>query len=151
MKRKRLVRIEIFLCILIVIGIFFLIFNVYFILKGFGKDVLYVNNKNRKSINNIVEKSTYYNSLEDFDNVRKIQSFLDFNDLKFTFYYNDGTIKGICDDSLIDLKIYIEEKGYNKGVLFAILEIGMIIICIGLNEKRKKVSKQIDLIDKQEN
>ena len=43
MKRKRLVRIEMLLSILIVIGIFFLIFNVYFILKGFGKDFLYVN------------------------------------------------------------------------------------------------------------
>ena len=31
MKRKRLVSIEMFLSILIVIGIFFLIFNVYFI------------------------------------------------------------------------------------------------------------------------
>ena len=151
MKRKRLVRIEILLSILIVIGIFFLIFNVYFILKGFGKDVLYVNNKNRQSIKNIVEKSEYYDSLGDFYNVRKIQFFLDFNDLEFTFYYNDGTIKEICDESLINLKIYIEEKGYNKGVLFAILEIGMIIICMGLNEKRKKVSMQIDLIDKQEN
>ena len=28
---------------------------------------------------------------------------------------------------------------------------GMIIICIGLNEIRKRVSNQIDLIDKQEN
>ena len=55
MKRKRLVRIEMLLSILIVIGIFFLIFNVYFILKGFGKDVLYVNDKNRQSIKNIIE------------------------------------------------------------------------------------------------
>ena len=87
--------------------------------------------------------------MEDFDNVREIQSFLDFNDLKFTFYYNDGTIKEICDESLIDLKIYIEEKGYNKGEFFVMLGIGMIIICIGLNEKRKKYqSKLIWLINK---
>ena len=151
MKRKRLVSIEMFLSILIVIGIFFLIFNVYFILKGFGKDFLYVNDKNRQSIKNIIEKSEYYDSSEDFYNVRKIQFFLDFNDLEFTLYYKDGTVKKIYDDSLTDLEKYIEENGYNKGEFFVMLGIGMIIICIGLNEIRKRVSNQIDLIDKQEN
>ena len=151
MKRKRLVRIEMFLSILIVIGIFFLIFNVYFILKGFGKDFLYVNDKNRQSIKNIIEKSEYYDSSEDFYNVRKIQFFLDFNDLEFTLYYKDGTVKKIYDDSLTDLEKYIEENGYNKGEFFVMLGIGMIIICIGLNGIRKRVSNQIDLIDKQEN
>ena len=151
MKRKRLVRIEMLLSILIVIGIFFLIFNVYFILKGFGKDFLYVNEKNRQSIKNIIEKSEYYDSSEDFYNVRKIQFFLDFNDLEFTLYYKDGTVKKIYDDSLTDLEKYIEENGYNKGEFFVMLGIGMIIICIGLNGIRKRVSNQIDLIDKQEN
>ena len=151
MKRKRLVRIEMLLSILIVIGIFFLIFNVYFILKGFGKDVLYVNDKNRQSIKNIIEKSEYYDSSEDLYNVRKIQFFLDFNDLEFTLYYKDGTVKKIYDDSLTDLEKYIEENGYNKGEFFVMLGIGMIIICIGLNEIRKRVSNQIDLIDKKEN
>ena len=151
MKRKRLVRIEMFLSILIVIGIFFLIFNVYFILKGFGKDFLYVNDKNRQSIKNIIEKSEYYDSSEDFYNVRKIQFFLAFNDLEFTLYYKDGTVKKIYEDSLTDLEKYIEENGYNKGKFLVILGIGMLIICIGLNEIRKRVSNQIDLIDKQEN
>lgn len=151
MKRKRLVRIEMFFSILIVIGIFFLIFNVYFILKGFGKDVLYVNDKNRQSIKNIIEKSEHYDSSEDFYNVRKIQFFLAFNDLEFTLYYKDGTVKKIYDDSLTDLEKYIEENGYNKGKFLVILGIGMLIICIGLNEIRKRVSNQIDLIDKQEN
>lgn len=151
MKRKRLVRIEMFLSILIVIGIFFLIFNVYFILKGFGKDVLYVNDKNRQSIKNIIEKSEHYDSSEDFYNVRKIQFFLAFNDLEFTLYYKDGTVKKIYDDSLTDLEKYIEENGYNKDKFLVMLGIGMLIICIGLNEIRKRVSNQIDLIDKQEN
>lgn len=151
MKRKRLVRIEMFLSILIVIGIFFLIFNVYFILKGFGKDALYVNDKNRQSIKNIIEKSEHYDSSEDFYNVRKIQFFLAFNDLEFTLYYKDGTVKKIYDDSLTDLEKYIEENGYNKGKFLVMLGIGMLIICIGLNEIRKRVSNQIDLIDKQEN
>ena len=151
MKRKRLVRIEMFLSILIVIGIFFLIFNVYFILKGFGKEVLYVNDKNRQSIKNIIEKSEHYDSSEDFYNGRKIQFFLAFNDLEFTLYYKDGTVKKIYDDSLTDLEKYIEENGYNKGKFLVMLGIGMLIICIGLNEIRKRVSNQIDLIDKQEN
>lgn len=151
MKRKRLVRIEMFLSILIVIGVFFLIFNVYFILKGLGKDVLYVNDKNRQSVKNMIEKSEYYDSSEDFYNVKKIQFFLAFNDLEFTLYYKDGTVKKIYDDSLTDLKKYIEKNGYNKGEFFVMLGIGMIIICIGLNEIRKRVSNQIDLIDKQEN
>ncbi len=151
MKRKRLVRIEMFLSILIVIGIFFLIFNVYFILKGFGKDVLYVNDKNRQSIKNIIEKSEHYDSSEDFYNIRKIQFFLAFNDLEFTLYYKDGTVKKIYDDSLTDLEKYIEENGYNKDKFLVMLGIGMLIICIGLNEIRKRVSNQIDLIDKQEN
>lgn len=151
MKRKRLVRIEMFLSILIVIGIFFLIFNVYFILKGFGKDVLYVNDKNRQSIKNIIEKSEHYDSSEDFYNIRKIQFFLAFNDLEFTLYYKDGTVKKIYDNSLTDLEKYIEENGYNKDKFLVMLGIGMLIICIGLNEIRKRVSNQIDLIDKQEN
>ena len=151
MERKRLVRIEMLLSILIVIGIFFLIFNVYFILKGFGKEVLYVNDKNRQSIKNIIEKSEHYDSSEDFYNVRKIQFFLAFNDLEFTLYYKDGTVKKIYDDSLTDLEKYIEENGYNKGKFLVMLGIGMLIICIGLNEIRKRVSNQIDLIDKQEN
>ena len=84
-------------------------------------------------------------------NVRKIQFFLAFNDLEFTLYYKDGTVKKIYDDSLTDLEEYIEEKGYNEGEFFVMLGTGMIIICIGLNEIRKRVSNQIDLIDKQEN
>ena len=99
----------------------------------------------------IIEKSEYYDSSEDFYNVRKIQFFLDFNDLEFTLYYKDGTVKKIYDDSLTDLEKYIEENGYNKGEFFVMLGIGMIIICIWLNEIRKRLSNQIDLIDKQEN
>lgn len=52
MKRKSLVIIEMLLSIIISVGIFFLIFNVYFIFKGFGKDILYINDKNREYIEN---------------------------------------------------------------------------------------------------
>ena len=54
-------------------------------------------------------------------------------------------------NKFINAKKNIEEKGYNEGEFFVMLGTGMIIICIGLNEIRKRVSNQIDLIDKQEN
>ena len=59
MKRKSLVIIEMLLSIIISVGIFFLIFNVYFIFKGFGKDILYINDKNREYIKNIIENPDY--------------------------------------------------------------------------------------------
>lgn len=158
MKRKRLVRIEMFLSILTIIGIIFLIFNVYFILIGFREYVLYVNDKNMQSIKNKIEKSEYYDGSDDFYNVKKIQLYKGgwglfgaSYDLEFTLYYKDGTVKKICDNSLTDLRIYIEEKGYNNGKFFIMLGAGMILICTGLNGTRKRVSNKIDWIDKQEN
>ena len=50
MKRNGLVIIETLLSIIIVVVIFFLIFNVYFIFKGLGKDILYINDKNRDRV-----------------------------------------------------------------------------------------------------
>ena len=155
MKRKGLIRIEIFLSILTVIGIFFLFFNVYFILKGFSEDVLYVNDKNMQIIKNKIEESKYYDDSDDFYNVKKIQLHKTFRwynnyDLEFTLYYKDGTVKKICDNSLIDLRAYIELKGYNNGKFFIMLGVGMTLICIGLNGIRKRVSNKIDWIDKQE-
>ena len=47
MERKKLVRIESISMIVIALGIFFLIFNLYFIVKGMSRDILYVNEKNR--------------------------------------------------------------------------------------------------------
>ena len=121
MKRKGLLKIEIFLSILTVIGIFFLIFNVYFILKGFREEVLYVNEKNMQSIKNKIEKSEYYDSSDDFYNVKKIQLYKGGGlfgasyDLEFTWHYKDGAVKKICDNSLTNLRTYIEENGYNNG------------------------------------
>lgn len=156
MKRKGLLKIEIFLSILTVIGIFFLIFNVYFILKGFREDVLYVNEKNMQSIKNKIEKSEYYDGSDDFYNVKKIQLYKGGGlfgasyDLEFTLYYEDGTAKKICDNSLTNLRTYIEENGYNNGKFFIMLGAGMILICTGLNGTRKRISNKIDWIDKQE-
>lgn len=114
MKRKSLVIIEMLLSIIILVGIFFLIFNVYFIFKGFGKDILYINDKNREYIKNIIEKSQYYDNTINFNEVKKIQYFLAFNDMEFTVYYKEGTTKVIYDDSLDNLREYIENNGYMK-------------------------------------
>lgn len=157
MKRKRLVKIEMVLSILTVIGIFFLIFNVYLILIGFREDVLYVNDKNMQSIKNKIEKSEHYDDSDNFYNVKKVQLykggglFGSSYDLEFTLYYKDGTVKKICDNSLTDLRTYIEENGYNNGKFFIMLGAEMILICTGLNGIRKRVSNKIDWIDKQEN
>ena len=60
MERKKLVRIESISMIVITLGIFFLIFNLYFIIKGMSRDILYVNNKNRESVKKLFEKSEQY-------------------------------------------------------------------------------------------
>lgn len=150
MKRKSLVIIEMLLSIIISVGIFFLIFNVYFIFKGFGKDILYINDKNREYIKNIIEKSQYYDNTINFNDVKKIQYFLAFNNMEFTVYNKDGTTKVIYDDGLDGLREYIEENGYNEGKMFVLLGIIGIFICIGINKIRKKTSNKIDLIDKEE-
>ena len=136
MKRKSLVIIEMLLSIIISVGIFFLIFNVYFIFKGFGKDILYINDKNREYIKNIIEKSQYY------DNT------INFNDVEFTVYYKEGTTKVIYDDSLDNLREYIENNGYNEGKLFIFIGIIVIFVCIGIYGIKKEISKQIDFMDK---
>ncbi len=153
MKRKGLLRIEIFLIILTVILIFLLFFNLYFILKGFNEDVLYVNDKNMQIINYYAGSDDFY---DDFYNVKKIllykaNGWLYGNyDLEFTLYYKDGTVKKIHNNNLINLRIYIEKYGYNNGKFFIMLEAGMILICIALNGIRKRISNKMDWIDKQE-
>lgn len=150
MKRNGLVIIETLLSIIIVVVIFFLIFNVYFIFKGLGKDILYINDKNRDRVKEIIEKSQYYDNNINFNNVKKIQYFLAFNNMEFTVYDKDGTTKVIYDDGLDDLREYIEENGYNEGEMFVLLGIIEIFICIGINKIRKETSNKIDLIDKEE-
>lgn len=133
MERKKLVRIESISMIVITLGIFFLIFNLYFIIKGMSRDILYVNNKNRESVKKLFEKSEQYKEVKDFDQIKKIQYFLAFNNMEFTIYYKDGSTDKIYDGGLIDLKEYIEKKGYNKGKVHIIL--GMVVICACLGFK----------------
>ena len=117
MNRSKLVLFEIITTILICLGILFIIFNVYFIIKNSGKSVLDVNDTNRDVIENMIKESKYYKEIKNFKEVNKIQYWLAFNDYQFTLYYNNGTEKQIYDDNLDNLKEYIQKKGIDKGVL----------------------------------
>lgn len=150
MERKKLVRIESISMIVITLGIFFLIFNLYFIIKGISRDILYINNKNRESVKRLFEKSEQYKEVKDFDQIKKIQYFLAFNNMEFTIYYKDGSTDKIYDGGLIDLKEYIEKKGYNKGKAHIILGMVVICACLGLNAVREDVAEKIDFIDKKQ-
>lgn len=150
MRKKRLILTEILLWLVIITGICFLFINPYFILKGWFKNVLYINNKNSATVEDLIQKSEYYRSTKSFDEVRKIQFFLAFNDLEFTLYYKDGTEETIIDDNLSELEKYIEKNGYSKAGVYFMFGIGDIILCLILNEIRKNVFKKIELIEGQE-
>lgn len=145
--RKRLVIIETILIFLMIFSIVFLFFNIYFIIKGMSRDVLNINDKNREIVRNMIETN---HNIKDFDNVKKVQYFLSFNNMEFTLYYKDGTKEKIVDDRLDSLREYIEENGYNKGVSLIWIEAIIGIVCICINEKRQEISNRIDLIDKKE-
>lgn len=130
-----------------IFSIVFLFFNIYFIIKGMSRDVLNINDKNREIVRNMIEIN---HKINDFDNVRKVEYFLAFNNMEFTLYYKDGTKEEIVDDGLDNLREYIEENGYNKGGRLILIEAIVVIICICINEKRQEISNQIDLIDKKE-
>lgn len=146
-ERKRLVIIETILIYLMIFSIVFLFFNIYFIIKGMSRDVLNINDKNREIVRNMIETN---HNIKDFDNVKKVQYFLSFNNMEFTLYYKDGTKEKIVDDRLDSLREYIEENGYNKGVSLIWIEAIIGIVCICINEKKQEISNQIDLIDKKE-
>lgn len=70
--------------------------------------------------------------------------------MEFTIYYKDGSTYKIYDGGLIDLKEYIEKKGYNKGKVHMILGMAVICACLGLNAVREDVAEKIDFIDKKQ-
>ena len=150
MNRSKLVLFEIITTILICLGILFIIFNVYFIIKNSGKSVLDVNDTNRDVIENMIKESKYYKEIKNFKEVNKIQYWLDFNDYQFTLYYNNGTEKQIYDDGLDNLREYIQKKGIDKGALQIIYGLGAIFLALFLNSIRKNISNKIDYMDKQE-
>lgn len=60
MKRAILVICETLIIILIVLGIFAIIYSSYFIFKDFGKIVLNINDNNRKVVEDMLKQSSYY-------------------------------------------------------------------------------------------
>ena len=155
MNKNKLDSIELFLSILILIGIVFLIVNPYFIFKGWLKSVLYINDNNRTVVESLIKESKYYgseiyNGLVNINDLKKIQFYQAFNNFEFTLYYKDGSTEKLGDDDLINLQQYIEKNGYSKAELYIMLGVGVLVICIILNEKRKEISNQIEWIYKQQ-
>lgn len=150
MKRKKLVILELFIVISICICVISMIFSLYLICSNLGRTVLNVNNKNREKIKEMLKESEDYNETYNIDNINKIQFFLVFNDLEFTLYYKNGEEKVIYDDDLHELREYIKEKGYSKAGYYVAIDAVIILICVSLNKTRKKLSDEIDLLDKQE-
>ena len=150
MNRERLVLFEITTIILICLGVTFMFFNVHWIIKNSGKSVLDINETNRKIIEDMLKESKYYNEINNYSEVNKIQYWLDFNDYQFTFYYNNGTKKQIYDDGLDNLREYIQKKGIDKGSLQIIYGLGAIFLTFILNSIRKNISKKIDYMDQKE-
>ena len=150
MNRQRLVLFEITTIILICLCVVFMFFNVHWIIKNSGKSVLDINETDRKIVEDMLKESKYYNEINNYSEVNKIQYWLDFNDYQFTLYYNNGTEKQIYDDNLDNLKEYIQKKGIDKGVLQIIYGLGAIFLTFFLNSIRKNISNKIDYMDKQE-
>lgn len=150
MSRNRLILFEIISVTLICVCIAFLIFNIIFIIKESGKSELNINESNRKIIEDLLKESKYYNEIKNFNEVNKIQYWLDFNDYQFTLYYNNGTKKQIYDDSLDNLKEYIEKNGIDKGSLQILYGVGTLFLTLLLNNIRKNISNKIEYMDKQE-
>jgi len=150
MRRKKLVILELFIVISISICVISIIFSLYFICSNLGRTILNVNNSNREKIKEMFRESENYKEIYNIDDVKKIQFFLAFNDLEFTLYYKNGEEKVIYDDDLYELREYIKEKGYSKAGYYVAIDAIIILICIGLNKTRKKLSDKIDLLDKQE-
>ncbi len=150
MKRNRLVVLELLLMIVIFIGIAFIVFSGYFIFRGIGRTVVNVNDKNRLAIEQMLKESSDYDNTYNINDLKKIQFFMNFNDLEFTLYYKNGEEKELYDDDLDDLRSYIKEKGYSKAMYYVTIDIAIIFIVLGVNAGRKDLSNKIDLIDKQD-
>ena len=115
MKKVILIICETLIIILIILGIFAIIYSSYFIFKDFGKIILNINDNNRKVVEDMLKQSDYYDNSNDINKLEKIQFFLVFNDYEFTLYYQNGEEIELSDDNLYNLKNYIEEKGYSKA------------------------------------
>ena len=86
----------------------------------------------------------------DIKELKKIQFFMNFNDLEFTLYYKKGEEKELYDDNLNTLRDYIKRNGYSKAMYYVVIDVVIIFIVLGVNAGRKNLSNRIDLIDKQD-
>ena len=150
MKRNRLVVLELLLMIIISIGIICVVFSVYFIFRGIGKTIVNVNDNNRLEIEQMLKESSDYDDTYDIKELKKIQFFMNFNDLEFTLYYKKGEEKELYDDNLDTLRDYIKQNGYSKTMYYVVIDVVIIFIVLGVNAGRKNLSNRIDLIDKQD-
>ena len=150
MNRQRLVLFEITTIILICLCVVFMVFNVHWIIKNSGKSVLDINETDRKIVEDMLKESKYYNEINNYSEVNKIQYWLDFNDYQFTLYYNNGTEKQIYDDGLDNLREYIQKKGIDKGGLQLKYGLDVLFLTLFLNSIRKNISNKIEYMDKQE-
>ena len=150
MKRQTLVTLELFVIIIITLLIFYAFFNIYFIFKGIGKSIVNINEKNKKVVENILKESKYYNQTNDINELKKIKFFMNFNDFEFTLYYKDGKEIELYDDSLYNLKDYIENNGYSETGFYTFIDVILLFICIVLNAIRNKISREIYIIDNQD-
>lgn len=147
MKRGKLVFLETLLIFFIFCGIIYIIFSVYFIFNGIGKSEVNVNENNMLEVENMLKSSVYYDYTNKIEDLEKIQFFLNFNDYRFTLYYKDGMEKEIYDDSLNNLKVYIEKSGNSIVVRYFIIDILVTIVILLLNKQRKNISNEIDIIN----
>lgn len=150
MRRNRLVILELLLMIIISIGIICVVFSVYFIFRGIGKTIVNVNDNNRLEIEQMLKESSDYDDTYDIKELKKIQFFMNFNDLEFTLYYKKGEEKELYDDNLDTLRDYIKQNGYSKTMYYVVIDVVIIFIVLGVNAGRKNLSNRIDLIDKQD-
>lgn len=150
MKRNRLVVLELLLMIIISIGIICVVFSVYFIFRGIGRTIVNVNDNNRLEIEQMLKESSDYDDTYDIKELKKIQFFMNFNDLEFTLYYKKGEEKELYDDNLNTLRDYIKRNGYSKAMYYVVIDVVIIFIVLGVNAGRKNLSNRIDLIDKQD-
>lgn len=150
MRRNRLVILELLLMIIIFIGIVCVVFSVYFIFRGIGKTIVNVNDNNRLEIEQMLKESSDYDDTYDIKKLKKIQFFMNFNDLEFTLYYKKGEEKELYDDNLDTLRDYIKQNGYSKAMYYVVIDVVIIFIVLGVNAGRKNLSNRIDLIDRQD-
>lgn len=149
MNEDKLVDLESWLRFFMFIGIVYIILSFYLMFLGLGRTTLFVNDKNREEIENMLKISEDYNDSIDIKDLDKIQFFLAFDDYEFTLFYKNGEEERILDDDLNDLKEYIENKGYNESWKYIFIDVLVIFLLIQLNIKRKDIRDKIDYIDKE--